>query len=177
MTLARAAQARNTSIAAGNNQSPLPYGRGLSGIVRFWLVGNGAMNFRKKSAEIKEVTIACPFCGATQRLDLNTLRTNGVRQLKGKRQIRKFLRWKQGKKCIVPSCPERHHLHLHRCLPESKGGIYIVTNCVLVCQKHHNMLEGYYTKAAAVAMAESIAELERNDEQQLANMAVQMCKD
>ena len=135
------------------------------------------MNFSKKSAETRKVTIACPVCGATQRLDLNTLRTKGVRQLKGKRQIRKFLRWKQGKKCVVPSCPETRHLHLHRCLPGSKDGIYTVTNCVLVCQKHHNMLEGYHTKVGAVAMAESIAEVERNDEQLVENMAAQMYED
>jgi len=39
------------------------------------------------------------------------------------------------------------------------------------------MLEGYHTKVGAVAMAESIAEVERNDEQLVENMAAQMYED
>jgi len=122
----------------------------------------------------REITIRCPACGATQRLALDTFRMRRASPIKSKRDIYKFLLWRQNRKCIVPRCPETRHLHLHRCLPGSKGGEYRADNCLLVCQRHHNFLEGCFTREEAIARAQNIDELELDEEQRCRNFDRQM---
>lgn len=105
-----------------------------------------------------------------------------------KKYLRKILKWQRRKralrdaifleqdgKCIVPSCQETEDLHLHRCCPGKNGGKYKWHNCVLVCPKHHRMLEGYYTKGRAAVFAETITDLEQNDAQLQADFMRQVC--
>lgn len=60
--------------------------------------------------------------------------------------VHKSLRLTQNGKCIINECTTNAKMHTHRCLPGFLGGEYTVDNCVLVCSKHHYLLEQFRNK-------------------------------
>lgn len=61
-----------------------------------------------------------------------------------RQQLRLDMLIKYDYQCYV--CGQRpdnlRELHMHRVIPEKKGGIYIEKNVVVLCRKHHRKLEG-----------------------------------
>jgi len=131
------------------------------------------------SIEEEQLNIVCPCCKSEYKLDLKTLQISDIRRpLRNlsKRKIRRILiREQGGRKCIVPSCQESGKLHLHRCLSGRNGGRYIPSNTVLVCERHHPLLEGCRSKEEVIARAQVIGgqtnTLEISDQQLKAEFA------
>ena len=63
-----------------------------------------------------------------------------------KRDVRAILMQRQLGRCVVKGCPYDSvllgSLDIHRITPGRAGGQYAVSNCVLVCRRHHKAIEG-----------------------------------
>ncbi len=53
--------------------------------------------------------------------------------------LREYIINRDGKRCQVTGCPNRTRLHVHHCVPLSKGGSHGIENLVTLCVFHHGV--------------------------------------